>query len=56
MQDPEMRKTSSQGNYAEGLSAAAQAEQPSSSPAIPPLAEVHTGKAVQRLKSPYLIM
>ena len=46
-----MSKTYSQGNYADGLSAAAQAEQPNSSPAIPPSAEVHTGKAAGSLNS-----
>ena len=51
MQDSDMSKTYSQGNYADGLSAAAQAEQPNSSPAIPPSAEVHTGKADGSLDS-----
>ena len=46
-----MSKTYSQGNYVDGLSAAAQAEQPNSSPAIPPSAEVHTGKAAGSLNS-----
>ena len=49
MQDSDMSKTYSQGNYADGLSGAAQAEQPNSSPAIPPSAEVHTGKAAGSL-------
>ena len=54
MQDSDISKTYSQGNYADGLSAAAQAEQPNSSPAIPPSAEVHTGKAAGSLKSFFL--